>query len=46
MAYLEAAGKPLPATAHHERPSRFAQMAQVCLDKLQAGANAVEMVNE
>lgn len=46
MAYLEAAGEPPPATAHPGRPSRFAQMAQVCLDKLQAGADAVALVNK
>jgi hypothetical protein len=46
VAYLEAAGKSPPATSHPGRPTPFAQMAQLCLDKLQAGANAVEMINE
>jgi hypothetical protein len=46
LAYLEATGTPPPPTAHAGRPSPFAKMVQVCLDKLQAGANAVEMLNE
>jgi hypothetical protein len=46
VAYLEAAGRPPPATTHPDRPSPFAQMVQVCLDKLEAEGSAVEMINE
>ena len=45
-AYLEAAGKPPPRTAHSDRPSAFARVVQTCLHKLGTGANAVEMLNE
>jgi hypothetical protein len=45
LAYLEATGKPPPATAHPGRPTPFAQIAQICLDKLRAGANAIELIN-
>jgi hypothetical protein len=45
VAYVEATGEPPSPTAHPRRPTPFAKMAQVCLDKLQAGANAVEMIN-
>jgi len=44
-AVLEATGMPPPRTAHHDVPTPFAEMAQVCLDKLQAGANAVKLIN-
>ena len=45
VAYVEATGEPPSPTAHPRRPTPFAKMAQVCLDKLQAEANAVEMIN-
>ena len=45
-AVLEATGMPPTPTAHPGRPTPFAKMAQVCLDKLRAGANAVALINE
>jgi hypothetical protein len=45
-AYLMAAGERPPATTSAETPTPFAQMAQLCLDKLRAGASAVELINE
>jgi hypothetical protein len=45
-AYLEATAKRPPATSNPGRPSPFAKIAQVCLDKLQAGANADELLKE
>ena len=45
-AVAEATGIPPLPTAHPGRPTPFAKMAQVCLNKLQAGANAVELINE
>jgi hypothetical protein len=44
-AVLEATGMLPPLTANHDMPTSFAEMAQVCLDKLQAGANAVKLIN-
>jgi hypothetical protein len=46
LAYLQAADKRPPATADAGRPGPFAETVQNCLDKLWAGANAVEMLNE
>jgi len=45
-AVLEATGIPPPSTAHPDVPTPFAEMAQLCLDKLQRKVNAVELINE
>jgi len=46
LAVLEATGMPSPRTVDPGRPTPFAQMAQACLNRLRAGANAVELINE
>jgi hypothetical protein len=46
LAVLEATGMPPPPTANYHVPTPFAKMAQACLDRLHAGANAVELINE
>jgi hypothetical protein len=46
VAYIEATGKRPSPTANPVRPGPFARMVQLCLDKVQASANAVEMLNE
>jgi len=46
LAYIEATGKRPSPTANPARPGPFARMVQLCLDKIQASANAVELLKE
>ncbi len=45
-AYVEATGEAPNATANLNRPGPYARFVQACLDRLRAGANAVEIINE